>query len=409
MKLKIKKKFLIAIITIAILLFIGLYFIINYREPNVLDSNNKKWIQENRGKLIDISIVNDIPLYANDGKGIIFDFLNYITEQSTLEFNKIPYLKNNTPSNSSYKIEILDGTSKLSNKQLLIYTDTYIALGKKEQKISDISDLDGMTIGVLTSDSSTISYYLKSVSNVKYKNYDIENSLFSALENNEVNMLIIPNIMYLNNTISSDYQINYFFPEITKSIVLTLSDNNSELNDIFVKTYDKWFSDYYVEDYNKLFLDYYLEKNQINDKTKADLLSKTYVYGYVENAPYEFEMVNNLEGIAIEYINRIVRLTDIDITYKKYNSIQELNQGINRGEVDIYFDYINNQDSKYLKTKSVFLEKYVVLGKENHGDVTNTLESLKGKILICLIIIIYIVILRVILWLILPNVVTLVV
>ena len=68
-------------------------------------------------------------------------------------------------------------------------------------------------------------------------------------------------------------------------------------------------------------------------------------------------MVNNLEGIAIEYINRIVRLTDIDITYKKYNSIQELNQGINRGEVDIYFDYINNQDSKYLKTKSVFLEK----------------------------------------------------
>ena len=153
MKLKIKKKFLIAIITIAILLFIGLYFIINYREPNVLDSNNKKWIQENRGKLIDISIVNDIPLYANDGKGIIFDFLNYITEQSTLEFNKIPYLKNSTPSNSSYKIEILDGTNKLNNKQLLIYTDTYIALGKKEQKINDISDLDGMTIGVLSSDS----------------------------------------------------------------------------------------------------------------------------------------------------------------------------------------------------------------------------------------------------------------
>ena len=379
MKLKIKKKFLILVITIAILLFIGLYFIINYREPNVLDSNNKKWIQENRGKLIDISIVNDIPLYANDGKGIIFDFLNYITEQSTLEFNKIPYLKNSTPSNSSYKIEILDGTNKLSNKQLLIYTDTYIALGKKEQKINDISDLAGMTIGVLSSDSSTISYYLKSVSNVKYKNYDTETSLFSGLENNEVNMLIIPNIMYLNNTISSDYQINYFFPEITKNIVLTLSDNNLELNDIFIKTYNKWFSEYYVEDYNKLFLDYYLEKNQINDKTKADLLSKTYVYGYVENAPYEFEMVNNLEGIAIEYINRIVRLTDIDITYKKYNSIHELNQGINRGEVDIYFDYINNQDSKYLKTKSVFLEKYVVLGKENHGDVTNTLESLKGK------------------------------
>ena len=104
MKLKIKKKFLIFVFSIAILLFIGLYFVINYREPNVLDSNNKKWIQENSGKLIDIAIINDIPLYANDGKGIIFNYLNYVTEKSTLEFNKIPYLKNSTPANVGYKI-----------------------------------------------------------------------------------------------------------------------------------------------------------------------------------------------------------------------------------------------------------------------------------------------------------------
>lgn len=379
MKVKIKKKFLIAVFAIAILLFIGLYFIISYHEPNILDSNNKKWVQENSGKLIDIAIVNDIPLYANDGKGIVFNFLNYITEQSTLNFNKIPYLKNSSPSNVDYKVEIIDGTSKLTNKQLLIYTDTYIALGKKEQKFVDIYDFDGMTIGVLTSDSSNISYYLKSVSNIKYKNYDTGENLFNALDNNEVNLIIVPNIMYLDSTINNDYYINYFFPEITKNVVLTLSNNNEELNDIFIKSYNRWFKEYYVLDYNKLFLDYYIEKKQVNDKTKADLLSKTYVYGYVENAPYEFKIANSLEGIAVEYINRVIRLTDIDITYKKYNSISELNNAISKGEVDIYFDYINNQDTKYLKTKSVFLEKYVILGKENHGDVTNTLESLKGK------------------------------
>lgn len=379
MKVKFKKKFLIAIFTIAILLFIGLYFIIAYHEPNILDSDNKKWIQENSGKLIDISIVNDIPLYANDGKGVIFDFLNYITEQSTLEFNKIPYLKNSNPSNSEYKIEIIDGSSKLTNKQKLIYEDSYIVLGKKDQILNDVYDLNGMTIGVLTSDSSNISYYLKSVNNIKYKNYDTSDLLFTSLNNNEVNMIIIPNIMYLDNTINNEYYTNYFFPEITKKVVLTLSDRNEELNDIFIKSYNRWFNEYYVEDYNKLFLDYYINKKQVNDKTKADLLSKTYVYGYVENAPYEFKMANSIEGIAIEYINRVIRLTDIDITYKKYNSISELNNAISKGEIDIYFDYINNQDSKYLKTKSVFIEKYVVLGKENLGDVTNTLESLKGK------------------------------
>ena len=47
-------------------------------------------------------------------------------------------------------------------------------------------------------------------------------------------------------------------------------------------------------------------------------MSKTYVYGYVSNAPYEKEIGNSLEGIAIEYINRVVRLTNIDIKYVKY-------------------------------------------------------------------------------------------
>lgn len=377
--MKIKKKLIVAIIGIAIFLFIGLYFIINYREPNILNSKNKKWIQENSGKLIDVSVVNDIPLYSNDGKGIIFDYFDYITEQSTLEFNKIPYLKDSTPTNAEYKIEIIDGTTKLTNKQLLIYNDSYIALGKKEQKINTIYDLEGMTLGISNSDSSNVSYYLKSVKDIKYKNYETTEDLFKALENNEVNMLVIPNIMYLDNTINSGYYINYFFTEITKNIVLTLSETNDELNDIFVKSYNKWFDEKYVSDYNQLFLDYYLEKNNINDKTKADLLSKTYVYGYVENAPYEFKIANKLEGIAIEYLNRVVRLTNIDLTYKKYNSLDELNKAISNGEIDIYFDYINNQDTKYLKTKSVFIEHYVVLGKEHHGDVINTLESLKGK------------------------------
>ena len=105
--MKIKKKLIVAIIGIAIFLFIGLYFIINYREPNILNSKNKKWIQENSGKLIDVSVVNDIPLYSNDGKGIIFDYFDYITEQSTLEFNKIPYLKDSTPTNAEYKIGLV--------------------------------------------------------------------------------------------------------------------------------------------------------------------------------------------------------------------------------------------------------------------------------------------------------------
>ena len=71
------------------------------------------------------------------------------------------------------------------------------------------------------------------------------------------------------------------------------------------------------------------------------LLSKNYVYGYVENPPYEATLDKELVGIAGEYINRIERLTGIDFTYKKYETFNELRKSIDRGEVDIYFNYYN--------------------------------------------------------------------
>ena len=52
--------------------------------------------------------------------------------------------------------------------------------------------------------------------------------------------------------------------------------------------------DKYVETYNKEYLDYYVSMNKINDKQKADLISKVYVYGYVENAPYQKTFVSTL-------------------------------------------------------------------------------------------------------------------
>ena len=372
------KKLILIIFGIAIIVFIGLYLVINYNEPNVLNSDDKKWISNNGGKVIDIDVINDIPVYANNGKGVIFDFLNYVTEKTNLEFNKIPYLKGSTNLNSKYKVEIVDGSNKLTSNQLLIYTDSYVSVEKNERNINSVNDFSGLTIGLLVEDVNIVNYYLTNVSSVKIKSFETITSLLEALDNNEVNTVILPHMMNLDKTISGEYHINYFFSNISKNIVLTCDSNNKELNSILTKTYNQWFDNEYVSDYNKILLDYYISMRNINDKTRADLLSKTYVYGYVENYPYEFTMAGNMEGIAIEYIKRIVRLTDIDITYQKYESIEKLREGINKGEVDIYFDYFGLQDSKYLKSKSVFIENFVVLGK-GYKEIIENLESLKGK------------------------------
>ena len=378
--MKNKRKILYLVFGVAILLFIGLYLITNYSEPNVLDSKDKKWISDNGGKVIDINIVNDIPVYANNGSGVIIDYLKYVTDTTGLNFNRIPYLQgsNSANLNSKYRIEIVDGSTPITNNQLLIYTDPYIIIGKVDMKINEFNDLKGLTIGIIKEDSSILSYYLENVSNIKYKTYDTKNDLFKALENNEVNIIVAPHILNLDKTITGEYHINYFFNNISKNIVLTMDSSNKELNNIFVKTHKYWFNENYVNDYNKTYLNYYINMRKINDKTKADLLSKTYIYGYVENYPYEFSTASHMEGIAIEYLKRIIRLTDIDMTYQKYNSIKELQEGIKKGDIDIYFNYFDAESSKYLKSKSVFIENYVVLGKK-YKDVVDNLESLKGK------------------------------
>ena len=62
--MKNKKKLILLIIGIALIVFVSLYMIINYNESTILNSQDKKWISDNGGKVIDIDVVNDIPIYS---------------------------------------------------------------------------------------------------------------------------------------------------------------------------------------------------------------------------------------------------------------------------------------------------------------------------------------------------------
>lgn len=376
--MKNKKKLILLIIGIALIVFVSLYMIINYNESTILNSQDKKWISDNGGKVIDIDVVNDIPIYSNNGSGVIFNFLDYMKEETNLDFNKIPYLKGSTSFNSKYRFELVDGSSKLSSDQLLIFSDSYVAVEKKERKIKNLDDLSNRKIGVLSSDNNTVSYYLGNVSNIVFKNYDTVNELFRALDNNDVSTIVTSHIINLDKTIKEEYSVNYFFNNISKNVILTLDSENSSLNTIIKKVYNSWYNKKFEDVYNETFLDYYINMRNITDKTKADLLSKTYVYGYVENTPYEFSMAGRMEGVAVEYIKKIIRLTNIDINFQKYENIDKLKEAIKLGKVDIFFNYFDNEDNKYLKSKPIFISKYVVIGKSHNVTIDN-LESLRGR------------------------------
>ena len=377
-----KKKIMVIIpILIAIVTFAIIYLYYNNEDATTsLTVVEKKWVENNKKKTVDFEIINDYPLYGMNGSGVFFDFLNDFEKNVGLEFNKIPYLKESTPTTSSYRFRILNNETKLSDKDLLVFVDNYIAVGKQYQRINKISDIKNIVFGVFENDSEELSYYLKSGTNLSFKTYKTIDELYSALDNNSVNMVIVPNIMYLDKIMGkSNYFINYYFTEMNKKVVLTLSDNNEKLNNIIKKYYNKWKETKYVNKYNNAYLDYYISKNELSDKTKTALISKTYTYGYIDNPPYETKTRNNIAGIAGEYINRISRLTDIEFKYKKYKNKKELKKAIDNNEIDIYFDFYNYSNENYLSTISTFIENYVVLGREKDKHIVNSFESLKNK------------------------------
>ncbi len=382
-----KKKVLIILpFLIAIIAFVFVYRYYNKENhTTTLTVTEKRWVEDNSDKEFDFEIVNDYPLYGTNGNGVIFDFINDFEENIGIEFNKISYLKTEKPTGKSYRIKILDNNAKLTDNDLFLFNDNYVVVGKTHERIVHIRDMKNLKLGVLKEDEEDVSFYLKSGSNLSYTAYEDISKLYTALNNDVVDMVVVPNIMYLDYTIEIDkYSINYYLTELKKQVVLTLSDSDKTLNTIIKKYYNKWKQLNYIKEYNKEYLEYYLESNSISAKERASLVSKNYTYGYVENVPYEKKVNGHVAGIAGEYIDRISRLADINFKYKKYSSIKDLEKAIKKGEVDIYFDYYNYSTDEYLPTISTFVEDYVVLGNEKDKHIVSSFESLKNKNIVML-------------------------
>ena len=238
-----KKKMIIIIpIVIALLVFIGVYAYLNHEDAKTsLTVVEKKWIANNSDQKYDFEIVNNIPVYSMDGTGVIFDFINNFEIDTNLEFNKISYLKEANSTTNGLRIRILDNDTNLTENDLLIAEDGYVLVSKEKNRYDKISNITTGTVGALTTDMGEVSYFLKTATNLTYKSYNDIKTMITDLENGTITMMVIPQIMYLDEILTSkDYQINYYFTEMSKKIVLTLSNDNKELNNIVKKYYEKW-------------------------------------------------------------------------------------------------------------------------------------------------------------------------
>lgn len=376
-----KKKIIIisVVLTILVVLGFGIYYILTKQDQKTtLTILEKQWIEDNKNNVIDLSIVSNVPIFNYDGKGVFFDFIDSIEDTTGLNFNKLSYDNDSEPT-SDYSFKIVD---KVENNDILIYEDNYVLITKQNVKYNRISEIDSLTIGVLSRDLENVNYYLNSNNNLLFKSFDNNTSLLNAMTDNKssIDAIIIPKTVYLKEIIEKEeFNISYNITEMKKYYVLRLG-NSKRLNKIMRKYFDKWYKENYENSFNENFSDNYFAFKQIYEQEKVSFRSKRYSYGFIDYAPYDSLVSNNLVGINYEIIKGFAKLANIEIEYKEYKSYEELVESFNENKIDFYFNAsnINDYSLDIYETLSVYDEQIVALSKLDNNITINSISSLKG-------------------------------
>ena len=378
------KKIIIIFIILGIIIAGG---IISLNIKNKNDANGvfsvleKRWIEKNKSTVVDVSILNDIPIFGYEGEGVFFDFLDDFSKDTGIEFNKIPYVFSKQSKDSGYTFEI-NNKAKLDDNELLMYTDNYVMISKESEKIKDFNKLDNVIIGVTESDLTLVKEYFGNNDTVIYNTYNNVDSIVNALKNNDIKYAIIPNDINLDKIFSNNFYVVYNITDIYNNYVLKINGEENLLNSIFKKYYIRWMRDKYSSAYNERLFNLYFDKKEYDEIAKSNFKSKDYVYGYVKNIPYETEINDDFIGYNSEILDNFASSMGVTFKVKEYNSIKDLTKALNEGKVDIAFNYYkfdkltNNFDYSF----SPYNERIVVLTSyKNINTAVSSLASLRGK------------------------------
>ena len=372
MKKKNKKLFVIvhAILIVVIGgIILGISLNTNRKE---LTLSEKKWVEENKNSMIDIYIMNNLPIFS-DENGIFLSFLDYFEAETGLSLNRVSYSISNPPT-SNYLFRIVDEKDDIGRNDLLFYKDNYVIVSKQNKAIYDFSSLEDYKIGVLSSNLTSITEYMAMGNSLTFTNYEDDNALFEAFSKDEVNYIIVPKNRYLKEIVSNDYYIVKILSNLSDKYTLSLNINSNKLNDIFTKVYSKWYKNNFSRMYSKNINEYYYKIKNIDEKTKSSFLGKKYIYGYVENIPYD---ISNDKGLNYEFLSGFEKFSGVLIQYKKYNSLKALKDAYDKGNVDIMFNYYDLDSSTSNQTINVYKSTYVILSNINNNIVIDSFASLK--------------------------------
>ena len=374
-----KKRISLIIIPLILLAIIIVFAVLinNKNDKNgVFSLLEKRWIEKNKSKIVDVAVLNDIPIFGEEGDGVFFDFLSDFSKETEIEFNMIPY-KSSGEASAKYSFEMTNNSS-LDDSELLFYTDNYVLISKDNEEVKKITDLKGVTIGTLESDLNKVKSAFEESDQIIYNSYNNIDSIVTALNNNDVLYAIIPKTIYINEIFSNNYYVVHNVSELSSKYVFNIKGDEKSLNSILKKYYIRWSKENLEKSYNKRLLTLYFDEKDIDDETIANFEGKEYTYGFVKNLPYESKINDEFIGYNSEILDGFAKSMNITFKIKEYSSVKELVKNLNRGKVDLAFNYydFDGLTNDYDYTFSPYNERVVVLTHLN--NVTTSIQSLKN-------------------------------
>lgn len=375
-----KKKIIIgSVCAVLVASLIGLFsyfFFIKQDENSTLTLADKKWIESNKNTIIDFGVLNNIPVFSYGGSGVLFDFIADMEESTQLEFNKLSYeIGKNVP--TDYAFKFVDSPSK---DDIVFYEDSYALFSKQNVKYNSLEEIPSMLLGVLSSDLNDVNYYLKANSGLQYKSFENVDAMVRAINEGEISGFVLSKIIYFDALAKDDVFNNaYNITEMGQSLVLHLG-SNSKLNNIIRKYSKKWHKDSLDLSYTTHFSNMYFAFNDITEQERTKFRSKSYVYGFVNYAPYDQTINKRLVGMNREIIKAFAKTANVDVKYKEYNSIKDLTKAFNENKVDFMLHIGDTEkfDMDVVETVSIYDEQVAIVSSNTNNITVNSIASLKG-------------------------------
>lgn len=362
-----KRKILYIILSLVVTLALittGVFFLLKNNRSYTFAE--KKWISDNTNNLIDIYVQSDLPVFSNSGVGVFYDYISALEKDTNISFNII------YENNAKYSMTLKGD----ENNSITFYKDHYVVISQENRNIASLDTLRGANVGILNSDLSIVKQYLSDYS-INYKGFETFDTLKTGFASQSIDVAIVPLYLAISDIIKENYIINYHIDGVNAYYSLNLSDN-TELNGIMSKFYDRW-SEKSIEKKNEHLADLYYSAKKFSELEKSEIINDDYIVGYLNNLPFEGIVNSTFTGLTSAYLNEFSNLSGATFKYVNYKSVDDLVLALNSGKVDIVANYYNIGATNYTNSTSFNTGDYVILTHANNPITLETLSTLSGS------------------------------